>query len=65
MTNDEWLTIQEAADHLKLSVPAIRKYVRLGKLPHYRQGRIVRIKRSDLDSFLHLGQQPAPAAHEA
>ncbi len=56
MENNEWLTIKEAAGYLKLSVPAIRKYIRLGKLPHYRQGRIVRLKRRDLDNFLKPSQ---------
>jgi excisionase family DNA binding protein len=55
MVNNEWLTIKEAADYLKLSVPTIRKYIRLRKLPHYRHGRIVRFKRRDLDNFLELG----------
>ncbi len=53
---NEWLTIKEAAGHLKLSVPAIRKYIRLGKLLHYRHGRIVRLKRRDLDNFLEPSQ---------
>lgn len=52
MNNDEWLTIKQAAEHLKVSVGAIRKYIRLGKLPHYRQGRIIRLKRSDVDNLL-------------
>jgi excisionase family DNA binding protein len=52
----EWLTIIEAAHYLKMSVPGIRKYVRNGKLPSYRQGRIIRLKQSDLDAFL----SPAP-----
>jgi excisionase family DNA binding protein len=57
MTNDEWLTIQDAAKYLKLSVPSIRKYVTNGKIPSYRgAGRIVRLKRSDLDNFLTLGK---------
>ena len=56
MENNEWLTIKEAAGYLKLSVPAIRKYIRLGKLLHYRYGRIVRLKRQDLDNFLEPGQ---------
>ena len=56
MENTEWLTIKEAAGYLKLSVPAIRKYIRLGKLPHYRHGRIVRLKKRDLDNFLEPAQ---------
>jgi len=52
MERDEWLTIEEAGNYLKLSIPAIRKYIGNGKLKHYRNGRIIRIKKSDLDSFL-------------
>ena len=54
MDNNEWLTIKEVAEHLKLSVAAIRKYIRLGKLPYYRQGRVIRLKKSDVDNFLSL-----------
>ncbi len=56
---DEWLTIGEAAAHLKMSVPTIRKYISLGKLPSYRQGRIIRLKRSEIDRFLVPGYQTA------
>ncbi len=56
MTED-WLTIQEAAAYLKLSVAAIRKYIRLGKLVSYHQGRIIRLKRNDLDAFMEAGRQ--------
>ena len=53
--DNQWLTIKDAAERLRLSVPAIRNYIRLGKLPHYRQGRVVRLKRSDVDNFLRPG----------
>jgi len=49
---EEWMTIEESAKYLKMSVGGIRKYVKNGKLPSYRQGRIVRLKRSDLNAFL-------------
>ena len=52
MVDTEWLTLQEAADHLKVKVTTIRKYIRLGKLQAYRQGNIVRLKKDDLDDFL-------------
>jgi excisionase family DNA binding protein len=55
MNNNEWLTIKEAAERLKLSIAAIRKYIRLRKLPYYRQGRVVRLKKSDVDNFLRPG----------
>lgn len=53
----EWMTIEEAAKYLKVSVPSIRKYIKSGKIPSYRQGYIIRLKQSDLDAFL----SPAPA----
>jgi len=49
---NEWLTIKEAANYLKVSVPTIWRYIRLGQLTAYRRGRIVRLKKSDLDNFL-------------
>ena len=58
ITVDEWLTIKEASARLKVSVPTLRKYIRMGVLPHYRQGRIVRLKIIDIDSFLHPGIEP-------
>jgi excisionase family DNA binding protein len=51
------MTIEETAAHLKMSVPTIRKYVRLGKLPSYRQGRLIRLKKSELDAFLESGRR--------
>ena len=52
----EWMTIEEAAKYLKVSVPSIRLYIKSGKLPSYRQGHLIRLKQSDLDAFL----SPAP-----
>jgi len=57
MTSDEWMTIAEAAKHMKLSIPAIRKYIRLGKITSYHQGRLVRLKKSDLNAFLESGRR--------
>jgi excisionase family DNA binding protein len=51
MTTSEWFTVQEAAAYLKLTVQTIRSYVKSGKLPAYRNGRVIRIKRIDLDAF--------------
>ncbi|MCK9357341.1 MAG: helix-turn-helix domain-containing protein [Dehalococcoidia bacterium] len=54
MPADEWLTLQEAADRLKVKVPTIRKYIRTGKLPAYRQANVVRVKPGDVDAVLTL-----------
>ena len=52
-----WLTISEAAKYLKMSVPGIRKYIKSGKVPSYQQGRLIRLKASDLDAFMESGRK--------
>jgi len=52
-----WLTISEAAKYLRMSVPGIRKYIKLGKIPSYQQGRLIRLKASDLDAFMESGRK--------
>ena len=51
MTTDEFLTISEAAKYLKLSIPIVRNYLKSGRLPGYRNGKLIRLKRTDLDAF--------------
>lgn len=62
--NNSWLTIPEAAEYLGIKIPTIRKYLKLGKLPHSRHGKIIRFKRQGLDSFLDtvIGYNPAGSA---
>jgi excisionase family DNA binding protein len=54
---EEWMTIDDAAKYLKLSVAAMRKYIRLNKITSYHQGRIIRLKRKDLDAFMEAGRR--------
>lgn len=37
--NEEFITSQEAAKLLKISIPTLRKYTQDGIIPHYRIGR--------------------------
>ena len=48
------MTIAETAKYLRVSVSTIRKFVKTGKLLSYRQGHIIQLKQSDIDSFLTL-----------
>ena len=50
----EWMTIKEIAKYLRVSVSTIRKFVKIEKLPNYRQRYIIRLKQSDIDAFLAL-----------
>lgn len=48
-TNQDWLTIAEASEHLKCSHKTIRRMISRGELRAYRFGRLIRIKAQDLD----------------
>lgn len=49
---DSFLTVQEVAEFLKLSVLTIYKYIRLGKLDSMEFGGHYRISRSSLENFI-------------
>lgn len=53
--DDEYLTVQEVVDRLKLNQQTVRNWIDLGQLPAVRIGRRVRIRRSDLDRVLVQG----------
>jgi excisionase family DNA binding protein len=63
--DDEYLTVIEIAEHLKLNPQTIRNWIDAGSLPAVRVGRRVRIRRADLDHLLAQGTtatpQPPPA----
>lgn len=56
---DELLTIDEVAAELKLHPDTIRRYIRQNKLRVTRLGgTAVRIRRSELERFIHEGEEP-------
>ena len=51
-----WMTINEAADYLKLSTRSIRRYLDKGLIPqHQISTGTIRIERNDLDSLVIYG----------
>ena len=55
---DEFLTVQDVAQLLKLNPQTVRNMIDRGDLPAIRVGaRRVRIERSDLDAFLAEGRR--------
>ena len=53
--DDEYLTVKEIADRLKLNQQTLRNWIDQEKLPAVRIGRRVRIRRVDLDRVLAQG----------
>jgi len=53
--DDEYLTVAEIADRLKLNQQTVRNWIDQEKLPAVRIGRRVRVRRVDLDRVLEQG----------
>ena len=59
---DEFLTVAEVAEKLKLNQQTVRNWIDQGSLPALRVGRRVRIKRSDFRRILDESYSGGPAA---
>ena len=53
--DDEYLTVNEIAEHLKLNPQTLRNWIDQNRLPAVRIGRRVRVRRADLDRILAEG----------
>jgi excisionase family DNA binding protein len=56
---EEFLTVAEVAELLKLNQQTVRNWIDQGSLPAVRVGRRVRIKRSDFDRIVEAGYRAA------
>lgn len=53
--DDEFLTVAEVAERLKLNQQTVRNWIDAGALPALRVGRRVRIRRTDYDRLVTEG----------
>jgi excisionase family DNA binding protein len=58
----EFLTVKDAASLAQVSTATVRAWVQRGHLPCHRTGRLWRIRKDQLLSFLERGPSPANAA---
>lgn len=49
---DEWLSVEEIAQILKMDEETVRRWIRNRQLKAYRFGRDLRIRRDDFDTFV-------------
>lgn len=59
------LTVSEAANLLRLKPSTIRAWVLRRKLPYCKVGRLVRIRRADVDTLIASSVVPARTEREA
>ena len=67
LLDDEFLTVAEVAEILKLNQQTVRNWIDQGSLPALHVGRRVRIRRSDFEALLERSriQPPAPQAESS
>jgi excisionase family DNA binding protein len=58
-STEEFLTVAEVAERLRLNHQTVRNWIDDGKLPAFRIGRRVRIARSDFDRVVNGGYSRA------
>ena len=59
-----WLGTTEAADRLGVVPRTLYRMIDEGQIPAYKMGRVIRVKESDLDSFLEGTRvQPGELKH--
>jgi excisionase family DNA binding protein len=59
MSNSELLSIPEAAQLLRLQPSTIRSWVLKRKLPYLKLGRLVRLRRADIEALINRSVVPA------
>ncbi|MDO4928653.1 MAG: helix-turn-helix domain-containing protein [Corynebacterium sp.] len=57
-----WVNFEDVAEYLSLSKDTVRNWIKDGKLPAYRAGKMYKFKISEIDQWMRegrLGQEPS------
>ena len=61
---DLWLSSKDAANQMGITPRTLYRFIDEGRLPAYRLGRVIRLKTSDVDSFIDASRvQPGTLKH--
>ena len=62
--NVDWLSTADAAKGLGITTRTLYRFINQGDLPAYRFGRVIRVKRSDVDAFVEASRiEPGTLDH--
>lgn len=56
MITEPWVSLEEIADHLKVSTDTIHRWIRARKIPVHRVGRFWRFRVSEVDAWVLAGK---------
>ena len=67
MAKERLMTAGEVASYLRCSLSTVRRMVRRDMVPHYRLGKLLRFRRSEIDAWLafHHGGEQLPEARSS
>lgn len=53
---EKWVNLEDVADHLSVSKDTIRIWIKDGKLPFYKAGKMYKFKISEVDEWVRKGR---------
>lgn len=53
---EKWVNLQDIAIHLSISEDTVRTWVKEGKLPFYRAGKMYKFRISEVDEWVREGK---------
>jgi excisionase family DNA binding protein len=60
----QWLSTQESAERLGVTLRTLYRFVDEGQIPAYKMGRVIRLKETDVEAFIEGARiQPGSLAH--
>lgn len=56
MNVEKWVNLEDVAEHLSISRDTVRIWIKDGKLPVYRAGKMYKFKISEVDEWVRTGR---------
>lgn len=53
---EKWVNIEDVAEHLSLSKDTVRNWMKEGRLPQYKVGKMYKFKLSEIDDLVRAGK---------
>jgi excisionase family DNA binding protein len=53
---EKWVNIEDVAEHLSLSKDTVRNWMKEGRLPQYKVGKMYKFKLSEIDELVRAGK---------
>lgn len=61
---EKWVNLDNVAEHLSLSKYTVRNWVKEGRLPTYRVGKMYKFKLSEIDDLVRAGKLTEADTHD-